>query len=136
MNLRRTLSIALLCSTCALPLCAQQQPKPAQPSVTAHGDTGKSYPIDQLVTATVHDAWVMSGKNEDAFFEIVEQLAQYSAQKRNLTLPDSEAAGRRMGEIIKTRAKADHEALLYSIVDQAVRTVAGKSTTTASNTKH
>lgn len=105
-----------------------------QPEVTAHPQTDatdKTYPMDQIVTATVHDAWLLSGKNEDAFFDIVEQLAQFSAQKRGLTLPDTAAAGRKMGLMIKTRAKADHDQLLYAIVDQAVRTLGVKSAASA-----
>ena len=101
-----------------------------QAAVTAHPQTDsndKIYPIDQIVTATVHDAWLLSGKNEEAFFDIVEQLAQFSAQKRGLVLPDTAAAGRQMGMLIKTRAKADHDQLLYAIVDQAVRALAVKT---------
>ena len=109
---------------------AQQQ----QPEITAHPQTDandKTYRMDQIVTATVHDAWLLSGKNEDAFFDIVEHLAQFSAQKRGLILPDTAAAGRRMGMMIKTRAKADHDQLLYAIVDQAVRTLGVKATASA-----
>ena len=105
-----------------------------QPEVTAHPQTDandKTYPMDQIVTATVHDAWLLSGKNEEAFFDIVEQLAQFSAQKRGLTLPDTAAAGQKMGLMIKTHAKADHDQLLYAIVDQAVRTLGVKSTAAA-----
>jgi hypothetical protein len=105
-------------------------PLQQQPSVTAHPQvdaSDKTYPLDQIVTATVHDAWLLSGKNEEAFFDIVQQLAQFSAEKRGLTLPDSAAAGRRMGVMIKTRAKADHDQLLYAIVDQAVRTLGVKA---------
>ena len=105
-----------------------------QPEVTAHLQTDandKIYPMDQIVTATVHDAWLLSGKNEEAFFDIVEQLAQFSAQKRGLVLPDTATAGRRMGMMIKTRAKADHDELLYAIVDQAVRTLGVKVTASA-----
>ena len=131
-----TVAIAL----CTLPAVAQQRPTQAadHPSVTANPKTDatdKTYPLEQITTATVHDAWVLSGKNEEAFFDIVEQLAQFSAQKRGLTLPNTEAAGRRMGEMIKTRAKADHDALLYAIVDQAVRSLGTKSSTTASSAK-
>jgi hypothetical protein len=117
-----------------MPAFALQAPAQQQPSVTAHPQTDandKTYPMNQIVTATVHDAWLLSGKNEEAFFDIVEQLAQFSAQKRGLTLPDSEAAGRRMGLMIKTRAKADHDQLLYAIVDQAVRTLGTKSMASA-----
>jgi hypothetical protein len=93
----------------------------------------KVYPLDQIVTASVHDAWLLSGKNEEAFFDIVEQLAQISAEKRGLSLPDNAAAGKRMGEIIKKRAQADHDQLLYVVVDQAVRAVGTKATAQAKN---
>ena len=108
--------------------------RPQQPEVVAHPkvDAGdKVYPLDQIVTASVHDAWLLSGKNEEAFFDIVEQLAQLSAEKRGVSLPDNAAAGKRMGEIIKQKARADHDQLLYVIVDQAVRAVGAKTTTAA-----
>jgi len=118
----------------ALNLKASAAQEQQQPEITAHPQTDandKTYPMDQIVTATVHDAWLLSGKNEEAFFDIVEQLAQFSAQKRGLSLPDSAAAGRRMGMMIKTRAKADHDQLLYAVVDEAVRTLGVKPTAAA-----
>jgi hypothetical protein len=107
---------------------------PQQAEVTAHPQidaNDKTYPMDQIVTATVHDAWLLSGKNEEAFFDIVEQLAQFSAQKRGLVLPNTAAAGRQMGVLIKTRAKADRDQLLYAVVDQAVRTLGQKPSVSA-----
>ena len=87
--------------------------------------------MSKIIPATVHDAWVLSDRNEEAFFDIVEQLAQVSAQNRGLSLPDNAAAGKRMGEIIKEKARADHDQLLYVIVDQAVRSVGTKAMTPA-----
>ena len=143
MKLHHLVAAAVLAAApCALPLHAQQKPQPRaqqeRPEVLAHPQVDandKTYPIEQIVTATVHDAWMLSGKDQEAFFDIVEQLAQFSAQKRGLTLPNSEAAGRRMGEMIKTHAKADHDALLYAIVDQAVRTLGTKNTAAATAPK-
>ena len=100
-----------------------------QPKVVAHPKpdaNARAYPLDQIVTASVHDAWLLSGRSEEAFFDIVEQLAQLSAEKRGLSLPDNAAAGRRMGEIIKEKARADHDQLLYVVVDEAVRAVGAK----------
>lgn len=134
MNPRPLLAVAILAAmaTCSL---AAPSPKPQQhPEVVAHPSVDakdKVYPLDQIVTASVHDAWLLSGKNEEAFFDIVEQLAQLSAEKRGVSLPDNAAAGRRMGEIIKEKARADHDQLLYAIVDQAVRAVGGKTTSAA-----
>ena len=134
MNPRPMLAAAILATIATLSL-AEPLPRPQQqPAVVAHPkvDAGdKVYPLDQIVTASVHDAWLLSGKNEEAFFDIVEQLAQLSAEKRGVSLPDSAAAGKRMGEIIKQKARADHDQLLYVIVDQAVRTVGAKTTSAA-----
>lgn len=135
MNLRPLLAVAVLAGSAifsfgAAPAATPQQ----QPEVVAHpktDSTDKVYPLSQIVPATVHDAWVLSGRNEEAFFDIVEQLAQLSAQNRGLSLPDNAAAGKRMGEMIKEKARADHDQLLYVIVDQAVRAVGTKATAAA-----
>ena len=133
MNARFFLAAVLLATTTlslAGPVPARQQ----QPEVLAHPKADakdKTYPIEQIITASVHDAWLLSGKNEEAFFDIVEQLAQISAEKRGLSLPDDAAAGKRMGEMIKEKARADHDQLLYAVVDQAVRAVGTKTSGSA-----
>ena len=140
MRARNLLAAALAVTTFSFPVFAQSAPAksaPAaqKPEVLAHpavDPTDKVYPLDQIIPATVHDAWVLSGRNEDAFFDIVEQLAQLSAEKRGIALPDNAAAGRRMGLMIKNKAHADRSQLLYVIVDEAVRAVGTKPTTTAS----
>jgi hypothetical protein len=91
---------------------AQQTPTAAVPAPP---------PLDQAVTCSVHDAWVLGGKTEEGFFQIVQELAELSAQKRDLTLPDNEATGRQFGDYIKAQAKTDHDQLLYAVVDRAVR---------------
>jgi hypothetical protein len=80
-----------------------------------------NFTIDQAVTCSVHDAWVLGGKTETGFFAIVEAEAGLSAQKRGLVLPDNATVGKQFGEYIKTQAKMDHDQLLYAIVDRAVR---------------
>lgn len=129
MNLRSIPAAAVLVVSSAFCVGIPRSLLAQQPKVTAHPNAEtnpKTYPLDQIVTASVHDAWLLSGKNEAAFFDIVEQLAQLSAQKRGLTLPDDAAAGKRMGELIKEKARADHDQLLYVVVDQAVRAVGTK----------
>jgi hypothetical protein len=139
MRIRNLLAASLLAATSlsssAFSQANQTKPATQPPQVLAHppvDPTDKVYPLDQIIPATVHDAWLLSGRNEEAFFDIVEQLAQFSAQKRGVTLPDNAAAGKRMGLMIKTKAEADRNQLLYVIVDQAVRAVGTKPTTTAS----
>lgn len=134
MNPRSLLPSAILAAIATFALAAQSPRPQQQPEVVAHPkvDAGdKVYPLDQIVTASVHDAWLLSGKNEEAFFDIVEQLAQISAEKRSVSLPDNAAAGRRMGEMIKQKARADHDQLLYVIVDQAVRAVGARTNAAA-----
>ena len=121
---------------------AQARTQARQPSGQAHDITAPqssaphSWTTDQIVTATVHQAWILSGKDENNFFEIVKELAEISARNRNLTLPDDPAAGRRAGAYIKTQAKADHDQLLYAIVDKAVRMTGKPSPAVASAAKH
>jgi hypothetical protein len=121
------LSAALLLSpTLVLAQNTNQSPnqKPGEniQTKTSEGKlpTKTDYSTEELLTSTVHQAWLLSGKNETNFFEMVEQLANLSAKNRGITLPESEAAGRRMGEYIKQTAKADTDQLLYAVVDKAV----------------
>jgi hypothetical protein len=102
-------------------LCAQNKPAEIQPkSAEGKTPTQEHWDPNQIITATVHQAWVLSGKDERTFFEMVEQLADICAKNRGIMLPESEAAGRRMGEYIKHAAAADSDQLLYAIVDKAV----------------
>ncbi|MGA3223957.1 MAG: hypothetical protein ABSC65_09360 [Acidobacteriaceae bacterium] len=105
--------VAALLPGIAIPAGAQDAPSSTVPAPT--------WTIDQAVTCSVHDAWVLGGKTEPGFFAIVKALAELSAQKRDETLPDNEAVGRQFGDYIKTQAKTDHDQLLYAIVDRAVR---------------
>src|SRR5450756_1888881 len=72
----------------------------------AGADTAShDWTTEQLLTSSVHEAWVLSGRNEDKFFAMVQTLATMSAQKRGLTLPESQEAGMRAGAWIKKEAK-------------------------------
>jgi hypothetical protein len=77
----------------------------------------------QILTCSVSQCWQLSGKNEDNFFDIVQQLAVISAKNRDLTLPETEAAGEKTGEYIKNQARKDRQQLLYAVVDDAIRKV-------------
>jgi hypothetical protein len=98
-------------------------------SISAPADgAAHSWTPEQLLTSTVHEAWVMSGRNEDQFFEMVKELSAVSAQKRGLTLPDDQVAGVKAGNWIKKEARRDPDQLLYAVVDKAVAKVGVKST--------
>jgi hypothetical protein len=110
-------TIALACPVSLL-AAPQAQSAPAETAGT------QNWTIDRVVTDTVSDAWHQGGETEAGFFAIVKTMAQFAAQKRDVTLPDSQEAGRRMGQYIKQQARLDHQQLLYPIVDKAVRMVA------------
>lgn len=118
------LIIGLACPVCLL-AAPQAQSAPADTATT------QNWTIDQVVTDTVADAWHQGGETESGFFSIVKTMAQFSAQKRDLTLPDSKEDGRRMGMYIKQQARLDHQQLLYAIVDKAVRMVGKPAATSA-----
>jgi hypothetical protein len=88
-----------------------------------------NWTTDQIITATVHQAWLLSGKDEANFFEIIKELSEISAKNRNLVLPDSPEAGQKAGAYIKKQAHADHDQLLYAIVDKSVRMTGTKAPT-------
>lgn len=104
---------------------------PSAPSVNASNSAG--VPTDEMLTSTVHEAWLASGRNEDKFFDMVKVCAAMSAQKRGITLPDTEAAGRTMGMAIKRSARRDPDQLLYAVVDAAVRQAAMPAKSTSAS---
>ena len=98
-----------------------QEAAPSQPgAVVGQTEAPHSWTTEQLVTSTVHEAWVLSGRNEDQFFAMVKELAAMSAQKRGLTLPATQTAGAKAGQLIKQEAKRDPDQLLYAVVERAV----------------
>jgi hypothetical protein len=119
--------VAATLSLGTIPGIAQQSAQPSSPvNIKPEANEAPethSWTIEQLLPLTVSEAWQMSGKSEDKFFDMVQDLAAFAAQKRNLVLPASEAAGQQAGEYIKQQAKLDRDQLLYAVVDQAVRKV-------------
>jgi hypothetical protein len=123
-------SLGLTITAATLTASAQQQKSPVTISPSANSTTAHNWTTEQILTCTVSDCWQLAGKNEATFFDIVQQLAEISAQTRGLTLPDDAAAGKRAGEYIKAKAKADHGQLLYAIVDASIRRVGTKAAAT------
>jgi len=123
----RTLLASFALALSFVPALAQTAPAPAQtqaaemePRAMEGKATREHWDPAQLITATVHQAWVLSNRNEANFYEMIEQLADISAKNRGIKLPESAAAGRRMGQYIKRSASADTDQLLFAVVDKAV----------------
>ncbi len=118
-----SLALAAALTLSSAPFLGAQQPAIAPPSAVRQTAAAPNWTTDQLLTATVHQAWLLSGKSEATFFEMVTQLAEISAKNRNLQLPETADAGRRVGEQIKLASKADTGQLLFAVVDAAIRKV-------------
>jgi hypothetical protein len=130
----KTSKLRLLCLTLATATIAATAQSPA--TINGSGSSAPhNWTTEQILTCTVSDCWQLAGKNESTFFDIVQQLAAISAQQRNVTLPDDAAAGQRVGNYIKMKAKADHDALLYAIVDASVRHVGDKAAAAKTSAK-
>lgn len=120
---------ATVCPSLSLYAAPQQATPPASssPATTAPVHT---WTTEQIVTSSVREAWALGGKTPEGFFEIIKALAEISAQKRGVAIPENEQSGVRAGEWIKKEAKKDPDQLLYVIVDHAVQhsanQVAGK----------
>ena len=114
---------------------AQQPKSPVTTAPSADSAAPHNWTTEQILTCTVSDCWQLAGKNEATFFDIVQQLTAISAQARGITLPEDAAAGKRAGEYIKAKAKADHGALLYAIVDGSVRWVGKKQAAASTASK-
>jgi hypothetical protein len=132
----RSVNKIALCLTLAaatLTATAQQQPKSPVTVIAPPADSNEphNWTTEQILTCTVSACWQLSGKNEETFFDIVQELAEISAHTRGLTLPDDAAAGQRAGEYIKAKARSDHGQLLYAIVDASIRKVGTPNTAAA-----
>ena len=126
------IALCLTLAAATLTATAQQQPKSPVTIITPPADSNEphNWTTEQILTCTVSDCWQLSGKSEETFFDIVQELAEISARTRGLILPDDAAAGQRAGEYIKAKAHADHGQLLYAIVDASVRKIGTPATGT------
>ena len=119
----------LLAGLSARPACFAQATQDSPATIGGGASAAPhTWTQEQLITSSVHEAWLMSGRNEDQFFEMVKELAAISAQKRGVALPETQEAGARAGAWIKKESKRDPDQLLYAVVDRAVVHVAGKGT--------
>jgi hypothetical protein len=134
MRLIHRIALSLTLASATLFATAQQPKSPVTTTPSADSAAPHNWTTEQILTCTVSDCWQLAGKNEATFFDIIQQLTEISAQARGITLPDNAEAGRRAGEYIKAKAKADRGQLLYAIVDGSVRWVGKKqaAATTAS----
>ena len=135
MRLVNRIALGITLAAATLAGNAQQPKSPVTTTPSADSTAPHNWTTEQILTCTVSDCWQLAGKNEATFFDIVQQLTAISAQARGITLPEDAAAGKRAGEYIKAKAKADHGALLYAIVDGSVRWVGKKQAAASTASK-
>lgn len=144
MTKMRVMAAGVMLAGMTVAMVAQETQTPQQPPVRdpaavtvggAPSGAAHSWTNEQLITSTVHEAWVLSGRNEDQFFDMVKELAAMSAQKRGLTLPETADAGAKAGAMIKKEARKDPDQLLYAVVDKAIAKTAVKTGAGATSTK-
>jgi hypothetical protein len=123
MRLANAIALGLTLAAATLTASGQQPKSPVTITPSADSTAPHNWTTEQILTCTVSDCWQLAGRNETTFFDIIQQLAEISAQTRGLTLPDNAAAGQRTGEYIKAKAHTDHGQLLYAIVDAAIRKI-------------
>ncbi len=78
------------------------------------------YATNQLIPLTVSEAWELSGRNEQNFARMIQQLAEVSARNRGVTFADTRSAGSELGQMIRQRIQNNPDELLYEAVDNAV----------------
>ena len=125
--MKRFAGLIVAATLMVAPIAAHAQAGSQAPSVSASSSAGAAAVSPDMLSKTVHETWVDSGRNEDKFFNVVQSMAAMSAQKRGVSLPNTEAAGQKMGNLIKSSARRDPDQLLYAVVDAAVRQTAGVS---------
>jgi hypothetical protein len=135
MRLVNRIALGITLAAATLAGNAQQPKSPVTTTPSADSTAPHNWTTEQILTCTVSDCWQLAGKNEATFFDIVQQLTAISAQTRGITLPEDAAAGKRAGEYIKAKAKADRGALLYAIVDGSVRWVGKKQAAASTASK-
>jgi hypothetical protein len=86
--------------------------------------TSTVHAAEKVLPLTCLQAWVESGKSYPHLMATVKTLARVSLANRDLTFPNSRDAGLDAGRGIAEDCKADHNALLFAIVDKHVRRVA------------
>jgi hypothetical protein len=127
-NKIRLAALCLTLATATLTASAQSSVATIKSDSTTNSH---SWTNEEILTCTVSQCWRLANKDENSFFDIIQQLAAISAQRREITLPDDAAAGERVGNYIKMKAKTDHDALLYAIVDASIRHVGAKAAASA-----
>jgi hypothetical protein len=128
MRMIHTLALVITLAASSLVVSAQQPASSPTATITPSANsTPHNWSTEQILTCTVSDCWQLAGKDEATFFDIIQQLASISARSRGVTLPDDAAAGQRVGNFIKMKTKEDHQALLYGVVDSAIRHVGDKA---------
>lgn len=75
----------------------------------------------EVLTATVQQAWEMSGKSRPEFNKMLNQTMALVMANRGLTVADTKEDGMRLGQILRGDIESHPNDLLYTVVDRSMR---------------
>jgi hypothetical protein len=118
----------IACSILGATLLALSGPALAQEGGQEAGqDAGEGMTFEDLVYLTCEEAWEWSGEDVDTTVRMIEVLAQFSLEKRGLqVVEDDPDLDEQFGTMIRGGCELDPDALLFAIVDRAIRRLAGQ----------
>jgi hypothetical protein len=94
------------------------------------GVAAEGYRFDRIVHMSCVEAWQHSGENTQNVVAMIEVLAEHSLSVRQIAFPDTEDAGRRLGDLIEKGCDESPHNLLYNEVDKGIRLVVSGETGT------
>jgi hypothetical protein len=126
MSLALLLSFLLPASVGSLQAQASSEAAPdLQDSILLPGEMPENadWDIADALPLTCLQLWEAYGENNQDVVEIVTTMAGMSVINRELEFPQTEEAGRMLGEGILKGCEQDRNDLMYAIVDRNVRKV-------------
>ena len=87
------------------------------------GVTAEKYSFDKIVHMSCVEAWAAADAKTANVIQMIEVLADHTLAARQLSFPDTEEAGRQLGDYIEARCEENPHDLLYNEVDKGVRQV-------------
>jgi hypothetical protein len=87
------------------------------------GAAAEKYSFDQIVHMSCVEAWAAADAKTANVVKMIEILADHTLAARQLSFPDTEEAGRQLGDYIEARCEENPHDLLYNEVDKGVRQV-------------
>jgi hypothetical protein len=87
------------------------------------GPAAENYRFDEIVHMSCVEAWAAAEAKTPNVIKMIEVLAEHTLAARQLSFPDTEEAGRQLGDYIEAGCDNNPHNLLYNEVDKGIRQV-------------